>query len=64
MISQNAYISTKDGQSFNENLHFNFDVSKNLFVSIYDNKENQYLFSINSYNSMLGLYDVNNKDNL
>ena len=39
--------------------------SKNLFVSIKNspNKENKYLFSINSYNSMVELYDLNNDDN-
>ena len=39
--------------------------SKNLFVSIKNstNKENKYLFSINSYNSMVELYDLNNGNN-
>ena len=36
--------------------------SKNLFVSL-RNKENKYLFSINSYNSMVELYDLNNDNN-
>ena len=39
------------------------DKSKNLFVSIYDNIDNQYLFCINAYNSMVELYDINNNDN-
>ena len=38
-----------DDKTYNENLHFSLDGSKNLIVSIYDNIENQYLFSINSY---------------
>ena len=38
--------------------------SKSLFVSMKnDNKKNQYLFSINSYNSMVELYDLNNNNN-
>ena len=39
--------------------------SKNLFVTIKNtpNKENKYLFSINSYNSMVELYDLNNDNN-
>ena len=38
--------------------------SKSLFVSIKNiNKKNQYLFSINSYDSMVELYDLNNNDN-
>ena len=38
--------------------------SKNLFVSIRNtqNKGNQYLFSINSYNSMVELYDLNHNN--
>ena len=39
--------------------------SKNLFVTIKNtpNKENKYLFSINSYNTMVELYDLNNDNN-
>ena len=39
--------------------------SKSLFISIKNdnNKGNQYLFSINSFYSMVELYDLNNKDN-
>ena len=39
--------------------------SKSLFVSIKNdiNRGNQYLFSINSYNSMVELYDLNNDNN-
>ncbi len=41
------------------------DNSKNLFVSIRNtpNKEKKYLFSINSYNSMVELYDLNTDNN-
>ena len=37
--------------------------SKNLFVTINNdnNKENQYLFSINSYNSIVELHNLNNE---
>ena len=39
--------------------------SKNLFVSLKNDisKKNQYLFSINSYDSMVELYDLNNDNN-
>ena len=37
--------------------------SKNLFISFKNDKKNQYLFSINSYNSMVELYDLNNDNN-
>ena len=39
--------------------------SKNLFISIKNSpiNGNQYLFSINSYNSMVELYDLNNDNN-
>ena len=39
--------------------------SKSLFISIKNdiNKKNQYLFSINAYNSMVELYDLNNDNN-
>ena len=37
--------------------------SKSLFVSITPNKGNQYLFNINSYNSMVELFDLNNDNN-
>ena len=48
-----------------ENPFIELDSSKNLFVSIKnaDSIEIQYLFSINSYNSMVELYDLNNNDN-
>ena len=48
-----------------ENPFIELDSSKNLFVSIKnaDSIENQYLFSINSLNSMVELYDLNNNDN-
>ena len=49
-----------DEQTYNENEYFYFSSSKNLFVS---NRGNQYLFSINSYNSMVELYDLNNNNN-
>ena len=52
-----------DEDTYNENLHFSLDGSKNLFVYIYNNRLNQYLFSINAYNSMVELYDVNNNNN-
>ena len=52
-----------DENTYNENLHFSLDGSKNLFVYIYNNRLNQYLFSIYAYNSMVELYDVNNNNN-
>ena len=45
--------------------HYKILDSKNLFVSIKNaNKKNQYLFSKNSYNSIVELYDLNNNNNL
>ena len=39
--------------------------SKSMFISIKNdiNKKSQYLFSINSYNSLVELYDLNNNNN-
>ena len=42
---------------------FGIQDSKNLFISFKNDKKNQYLFSINSYNSMVELYDLNNDNN-
>jgi len=42
---------------------FELQDSKNLFVSIKDDNKNQYLFSINSYDSMVELYDLNSDNN-
>ena len=57
-----------DEETFYDNEFYYLDAirnSKSLFVSIRNtpNKENQYLFSINSYNSMVELYDLNNDNN-
>ena len=53
-----------DKKIYNENNNFAFNSSKNLFVFIKDadNIKNKYLFSINSYNSLVELYDLNDKD--
>ena len=50
----------------NENNNFELSNSKILFVTIknIDNKENEYLFSINSLNSMVELYDLNSNNYL
>ena len=42
-----------DEGTYDENLDFSLEDSKNLFVSIYNNRYNQYLFSINAYNSII-----------
>ena len=57
-----------DEETYYDNTFFNFDGiynSKNMFVTIRNaaNRGNQYLFCINSYNSMVELYDLNNNDN-
>ena len=61
-----------DEESFERELKVNIneeiynsglDRSKNLFVYINDNTDKQYLFSINAYNSMVELFDVDNNDN-
>ena len=57
-----------DEEKFYNNTFYSLDSiinSKSLFVSILNapNKENQYLFSINSFNSMVELYDLNNDNN-
>ena len=57
-----------DEETYYENSFFNlYGIynSKNLFVTIRNpaNSGNQYLFSINSYNSMVELHDLNNNDN-
>ena len=57
-----------DVETFYENEFYYLDAlrdSKNLFVSIRNapNNGNQYLFSINSYNSMVELYDIKNDKN-
>ena len=57
-----------DEEKFYENVFYNLDGiynSKNLFVSIQNpaNKGKQYLFSINSYNSMVELHDLNDNNN-
>ena len=51
--------------SYFSNIYFLED-SKNLFVSIKNdiNKKKQYLFSINAYDSLVELYDLNNNDYL
>ena len=70
------YFSNKSSYSHEFNINIDEDTfddnefywtnpienSKNLFVSL-RNKENKYLFSINSYNSMVELYDLNNDNN-
>ena len=57
-----------DEETYYENIFYNLDGiydSKNLFVTIWNaaNRGNEYLFSINSYNSMVELHDLKNKDN-
>ena len=57
-----------DEETFYENDFINLDGkynSKNLFVTISNaaNKGKQYLFSINSYNSMVELHDLNDNNN-
>ena len=51
--------------SYFSNIYFLED-SKNLFVSIKNdiNKKKQYLFSINAYDSLVELYDLNNNNYL
>ena len=58
------YSINIDEETYNNDNNFNLDKSKNLFVSIYDNTDNQCLFCINAYNSMVELYDINNRDNM
>ena len=57
-----------DEETYYENVFYNLDGiydSKNLFVTIWNaaNRGNEYLFSINSYYSMVELHDLKNKDN-
>ena len=57
-----------DEETYYENIFYNLDGiydSKNLFVTIWNaaNRGNEYLFCINSYNSMVELHDLKNKDN-
>ena len=47
-------------QTNNEEEYFYLSNSKNLFVTI---QGNQYLFSLNAYNSIVELYNLNNNDN-
>ena len=49
------------GVQMSEGTNAGLDGSKNLFVSINGNTDTQYLFSINAYNSMVELYDMNNQ---
>ena len=53
----------KSKELFNDN---HYDNSINLFISLKNdlNKENEYLFSINSYNSMVELFNLNEDSNI
>ena len=71
LSNQTSYTSEMnidiDEKAYDENeffYHYGIYNSKNFFVSIQnkDNKINQYLFSINAYNSMVELHDLS-KDN-
>ena len=59
-IDENAFYENNDFYYDNEIID-----SKNLFVKIKNtpNKDNKYLFSINSYNFIVELYDLNNGNN-
>jgi len=64
----NEFNVNIDEDTFDDNDFYHINPikdSKNLFVTIKNtpNKENKYLFSINSYNSMVELYDLNNDNN-
>ena len=64
----NEFKVNIDEDTFDDNDFYHINPikdSKNLFVTIKNtpNKENKYLFSINSYNSMVELYDLNNDNN-
>ena len=64
-FSNESYTREICVNTYYQNGNLKLDNSKNLFVTISNeaNIEDQYLFSINKYNSLVELYDFNNDNN-
>ena len=65
-FSDESYTREISIYTFSQNENLKLDNSKSLFVTINNeaNIEDQYLLSINKYNSLVELYDFNNNNNI